>query len=119
MDELSLLERFEPYKVEVTDEAYQGNPIAKAVLSSYKILQQTPFNTHSNMMFDSALEAWLLERGFKHSRTNERNLILEEAATACLEATLPSGYVYGHDAMELFNFGKERGATAIRALKKS
>jgi hypothetical protein len=42
--------------------------------------------------------------------------IRKRAAQACESATLPKGYQWGDDAMESFNFGKKRGATAIRAL---
>lgn len=41
---------------------------------------------------------------------------VEDAARAATSARLPKGYQWGHDAMEQFNFGKERAADAIRAL---
>lgn len=41
---------------------------------------------------------------------------VEAAAKAALAAGLPDGYDWGRDAMEQFDFGKERAAVAIRAL---
>jgi chromosome condensin MukBEF complex kleisin-like MukF subunit len=41
---------------------------------------------------------------------------LEEAAKVALSAKLPKDYQWGHDAMESFDFGKERAATAIHSL---
>lgn len=41
---------------------------------------------------------------------------LEEAALVCESATLPDGYQWGRDALESFNFGKERAALSILAL---
>lgn len=42
--------------------------------------------------------------------------VLAKAADAAESATLPDGYQWGDDAMESFNFGKERAAEAVRAL---
>jgi hypothetical protein len=38
---------------------------------------------------------------------------MREAIDAAQTAQLPAGYQWGRDAMESFNFGKERAATAI------
>jgi hypothetical protein len=38
-------------------------------------------------------------------------------AQAAKDARLPKGYQWGHDAMEQFNFGKERAALAIEKRK--
>lgn len=43
--------------------------------------------------------------------------VVEEAALAAEAATLPEGCRWGEDAMEQFDFGKERAALAIRGLK--
>lgn len=37
----------------------------------------------------------------------------EAAAKVAREAKLPTGYLWGRDAMEQFDFGKERAAKAI------
>lgn len=39
--------------------------------------------------------------------------ILLSAVTAAKNATLPPGFIWGNDAMEQFNFGKERAAEAV------
>lgn len=39
----------------------------------------------------------------------------EECAVIAMNATLPEDFQWGHDAMEQFDFGKERAAEAIRA----
>lgn len=39
-------------------------------------------------------------------------------AQAAERAVLPDHYQWGHDAMEQFDFGKERAAAAIRARKR-
>lgn len=44
---------------------------------------------------------------------------VEDAAEAALNAQLPNGYQWGEDAMEQFNFGKQRAADAIRALPRT
>ena len=41
----------------------------------------------------------------------------ERCVCASKQAQLPEQYRWGHDAMEQFNFGKERAAVAIRALQ--
>lgn len=41
---------------------------------------------------------------------------IERCAQAAENATLPDGYIWGRDALEQFDFGKERAAEAIRAL---
>ena len=38
------------------------------------------------------------------------------ATAAATTAQLPDGYIWGHDAMEQFDFGKRRAAEAIAAL---
>jgi hypothetical protein len=48
---------------------------------------------------------------------NERTV--EVCAITAETASLPDDYIWGHDAMEQFNFGKRRAAEAIRALKTS
>lgn len=40
----------------------------------------------------------------------------EQLAAAARNATLPEGYHWGREAMEQFNYGKERAALAILAL---
>lgn len=42
----------------------------------------------------------------------------EQCAKRAESARLPRGYQWGHDAMEQFNFGKERAAKAIREGKE-
>lgn len=41
----------------------------------------------------------------------------ERCARAAESAKLPRRYQWGHDAMEQFNFGKDRAAATIRRLK--
>jgi hypothetical protein len=47
---------------------------------------------------------------------SEREKAIREAANAAKNAKLPDHYQWGHDAMEQFDFGKERAELAILAL---
>ena len=52
----------------------------------------------------------------KNARQRFEPEVLRRAAKAAREAQLPAGYQWGEDAMESFNFGKERAALAVEAL---
>lgn len=58
--------------------------------------------------------------GCRHdeSECDECDAALERAAQAAASAQLPAHFQWGHDATEQFEFGKERAADAIRALKR-
>lgn len=83
---------------------------------------------HADALRDATREAGLPSSGSSHgamvrnaikaARADERAKAMEEAAQRAERARLPRGYRWGHDAMEQFNFGKERAAKAIRAKGK-
>lgn len=76
-------------------------------------------------------EAWRLVRTWQGVAFADEHPMFVEAITAALttarreqaerdaqlaeSANLPHGYLWGRNAMESFNFGKERAAAAIRA----
>ena len=63
---------------------------------------------------------WLGDNAKQEIRQAEaaaRRKALEAAESAARDATLPERYQWGDDAMEQFNFGKQRAAEAIRVLR--
>lgn len=57
---------------------------------------------------------WEVEQSYVVNVTEMIEKALEKCATLAEQAKLPRGFQWGHDAMEQFNFGKERAAAAIR-----
>lgn len=64
---------------------------------------------HRNYLCEHGYGASAMPNQIEEAIARER----ERCRLAAISAQLPSHYQWGHDAMEQFNFGKERAAQAI------
>lgn len=78
--------------------------VAEQIIKDCPRLSAGPYDTSRELYLPALTDS--IDRALQSER--------EQCARRAMSARLPRGYEWGHDAMEQFNFGKERAAKAIR-----